>query len=284
MRWVAGAVPVVILLAGCSASQHGSGRDRPLRFVDGSAVPANATRTADVDLDEEHGAILALVTDGDLVPIAGANATLSDGRKARSDDSGVFAFDRLRPDVYIVNITAAGFHSSRGTVRVEAGETSPLKVVLQPRFVPTPYNETFPFEAFFQVWAGVVSYNVEVVYGLAVKDSGLQCRCVYRFDTAANATQLVFEAKWDSTVADPGALQELGWEVHEVATAAGRWDAQGGCNNPCREVIDLPVNRTSQTLQVRLLGPNLYVMQQQGVHVASTVFYHLPAPEGWAFL
>lgn len=263
---------LLLPLAGCL----GDGPDAPgdarrLTFADGTQLDVGEGEPAPQP-QPGHGAISGLVVDRTIKPVPNATVRMNGTAAAATGLDGVFTLVDVLPGVHVLDVAAPGFHDGKGFVRVEVGQEATVKVVLERRFVPTPYNESFRRDFHIPLWAATASRNVD---GL-VEDAF--CACTTDLETDDNGTRLVVDMAWDPSLPDPAGLGELVWSLRDEAD----WRASKGCAQSCRHVVDLPSNWTARPLALHVRGSDFFVGHQQNVRVIVTVFYNGEAPEGLA--
>lgn len=125
---------VATVLAGCSSGSPG---EPP---VDG------------LDVTDTTGGIRGIVVDQAVVPVVGANVTLSGGQSTTSGEGGTFSFTGLAPGEYFLSVGKPGFQGAQVTATVVAGVPDPpiVKVLLERLSTAQPYLDFFKLDGFYE--------------------------------------------------------------------------------------------------------------------------------------
>ena len=248
------------LLAGCSGGDGGdAGAGSPLDGLD--VQPAQ----------EGKGAVAGVVVDVAIRPIAGAEVTMAGSVVATTGEDGVFVLDALEPGIAIFAVSAQGFLPIQTSADVLAGETSQVRVQLPRDVRPQPYQVTYALDGFMEASTGYAQTYVEDAAATPLCD----CRLV--FTPEPNATTLVYEAYWEHTLPDPGALAEYYWIVYQTEGEGGD---EGYCLSPCIQHLGFGGFTPGAEVVARLDSPDTPVFQQS-FKLFVTVFYNGEAPDGW---
>lgn len=128
MRWVACLIVTTILLAGCAAKD-----------------PIDAATSADPQgalYDDETGAIVGVVVDDSLLPIADAAVLLDGDASAVTAEDGSFRFASLTPGEHALAVSKQGYGTSDAYADVLAGSLVEITVTLVPVATLAAYHET----------------------------------------------------------------------------------------------------------------------------------------------
>lgn len=193
---------------------------------EGNARPSSNTK-ARAETSASTGGIQGVVTDAAIQPIQDAKVTLVEaGRTTRTATDGSFAFSKLSPGSYSLEVNASGFHASRQSVTVEADRVSTVDFVLQHTRSTDAFTQTIEFTAFMEcaVGAGVNGTGTplghpQVTWTTCDDLNSLPGGNATNDDTQetisleAPINTLVWEARWD---ASGNALGENMWFVSEI--------------------------------------------------------------------
>lgn len=299
MRALAAFLLLFPLLAGCSEG--------------GGADAAGDGKGADVGVSDTTGAIVGLVVDERIMPIEGAEVTLSGGgppRAATSDGEGRFVFSELPPGTYVLAASSLLHQSAQASVEVAAGVEPPVtKILLSRRFTQDPYHETLKFDGFIQC-----GYDATVISSLCANDytrfvTDPQCpQCEHLlgdnrgtdFAVGPGWQVLVYEMTWEPPLQATSERMRL--IVSHTPRVASHWYCSGSGANPVQLRMDVGVaceDQQDEPEQVPPEGlPNMHLFAAvdapEGQFAAATVsqrftvfmnfFYFGGAPDGWSFI
>ncbi|MBI2077163.1 MAG: carboxypeptidase regulatory-like domain-containing protein [Euryarchaeota archaeon] len=179
------AAVTLLLLAGCSGSEPATKSTAP-----------QATHTP------ETGGIDGLLVDDEQVPVAKANVSLhtaagADVGKMSSAEDGTYAFSKLEPGIFHVNVSAFGFHPASTKVVVFADESVKVTTVLTRIVVARPIPELVQKKGFINCsfstpanGGGFYSYN------MCRNQANEQSQFQLSIDPKRNASEVVLEAVW----------------------------------------------------------------------------------------
>ena len=315
MRWQAAALPLVVLLAGCS----------------GGGQQAEATDDGFGDLEVEvtatTGAIRGIVVDERITPIEGASITLRGPnveQAATSDVEGRFRFSNLAPGSYFLEVTSPLHQSAQTTVDVVAGVAEPpvTKVLLSRLFAQEPFVEQYKHDGFIQCnqagvgyatapcitdFTGLVTGNGVVPPGCTQAGCAPQLRQVQQeqrgFHVAVGQgwQALIWELTWDES---SDTFERMGLTVSYNVTqrcACHNYASVGG-TDPVRVQIDLGEDHEDSAdnepdlippegrpdlyyfVGVRSSGGVPALAVNQPFQLFATFFYYGIPPEGWSLL
>ena len=113
---------VVALVAGCVGGGNGDTSDRP-RF------------------DDDTGAIRGIVLNEDLLPVAGAEASIPTlGLSATTNAEGRFLMSHVEPGTHALHVLRIGFEEARRDVTVAAGRVTDVEVPLTVLALAEPFH------------------------------------------------------------------------------------------------------------------------------------------------
>lgn len=260
---------VVATLAGCADSA--SPRD------DG-APPSGFLAAGSDDLT---GGISGVVVDGNVVPIAGATVTLqSSTAQSVTDAEGRFAFDKLEPGVYFLDINATKFLATQQSAQVVAGETVKIKVSLLADPTPDPYHETFPFKGQINFHATVAWAQLEWMLDTYAGVNTPACNCVFTFEPSGKPQGHLYEAVWKEGTEDPRGPSSYYWSY---AVPEPYQELFGYAPSPIYKTWGEDAFPTeSEELKVMLLGDEDWIAVDQQFEIFLTLWYNSEVPDGWS--
>lgn len=94
-------------------------------------------------LEDGAGSIRGVVTDDQLIPLAGVRVALNEADARTTDEGGAFAFENVQPGRHVISIAHAGFHAHAQTIEVALGQVVDVAILLVPEGVPLPYHTTW---------------------------------------------------------------------------------------------------------------------------------------------
>lgn len=256
------AAAVLLLAAGCAAS------------------PAPGAGPCTVDCagpiyKEGTGWLDVVVVDEAIRPVANATVTVASAVGGQTNVDGVLRFTDVVPGSYIVGAAKATYLPKQETVAVVAGETATLRLILAADIRPLPYHTTYPLDGYMEAWGGLAQFAVEEASGGTPLCT---CRIVMQPDPDLYA--VVFEAFWEPSVPDPGAVGNFYWFVRQTD---GQGLQQGDyCFSPCQVAVGTGTYVQGAELEARLDGPDVWPAARQSFQLFVTLWYHAPPPAGWS--
>lgn len=129
-------VVLLAVLAGCSGSPS-----NPL-----------ADDAPGLDVTDSTGGIRGIVVDAAVMPVAGAEVTLSGGATATSGSGGLFNFTGLEPGTYVLSASKPGYTSYQTATEVVAGVSDPpiVKILLERLTSAQPYIDHFKLDGYYE--------------------------------------------------------------------------------------------------------------------------------------
>jgi hypothetical protein len=265
-------VVAAMLVAGCS----GSGRTTPKEadFVVTSTLPdvteigsGEAARPApEPPKAGTRGHLAGFVVSDTLRPVAGAHVRLPGmDLTQKSERDGAFGFVDLRPGPYFLTVNATGYYPAEAEIVVKADEFVRVKVVLTPIPPPTPYHRTETFRGFADLSSGPLYNSCFVCNGCSAS--------VYPERVPET---LVLEAYTDSP--------DVGFRLYLQGTGSS-YLVSGDFPNPMR--IEVPAEKLATAggeYRLRVYPESLVPQMNVKFDFYATMFYHEPAPPGWAIL
>lgn len=209
------------------------------------------------------GSISGFVVNEAVVPLAGVNVTVA-ANQTVTNQTGAFSFTGLAPGSYIVRAEAPLFLPRETTVQVVAGNVTVARLVLPVDVAALAFNQTYTFKGFVNAHGGSSAPSLG------------DCQCNFTVPLEANWRSIVTEARWTDTVNAAAGPTQYSWTL----TAPGQ-DGRGEGPSPLLGRIDVNASGPagSATLQVEPSSTHVYFNQQ--FEVSATVFYAIPAPQGW---
>lgn len=200
MRWVAGAVVPLLLLAGCAATDPEA--SEASSSLEGVEVKATAST----------GVIRGIVVDPGVVPIVGALVSLSGQTETVTTlENGAFGFAGLEPGTYFVNVERNGFAPGQTSTEVVAGVDEPpiLRVLLEPNPATAAFIEAFSYIGYLECGVAVFATSVGcTIFGPLAEATSSEGIWNIPFNVLPFWTQ--GELIWDQTQPAGG---ELIWEA-----------------------------------------------------------------------
>lgn len=295
------------LLAGCT----GTG----LETIPDDNVP-------EVDATATTGGIRGVIVDNTIKPIKGAAIDLVNHNKTiTTEDDGLFVISGLQPGSYLVKASHPLYATAQQNVEVVAGENNPpaVKFQLDRTIFAEPYLQTYAYEGFIFCsvnTVGLLSEECGEGAGVPCEVPAVGCQRVggqdgnnVQFDVyieSEGLASIIFEKYWEPTseagnelytpigtnwVCDPtcswDSLTEYDAELGENVTIEGkggspqyaRIDAQGINQSK----IAPGVTVTMFTWAGSFEDPAGVALSQR-YQDYMTLFYYIPAPEGWSFV
>ncbi len=283
------------LLSGCA----GDPGVKTLSGVD--AVP-------EVEATSTTGGIRGVIVDDRITPIAGAFVeVVGAGKNMTTGPDGLFVFSGLEPGSYTVKATHVLYAGAQSTADVVAGESEPraVKIQLLRTVFASPYIDVLSYEGFV-----VCSVNLVVVLSEECGEGvGVPCEvpvvgCTrqggqgnnnvqFDFTVGAGARSIVVEKVWEPTSEAGKALYSpISTEWSCLPSCGGNQLASMDGESPLYALID------NATIDSNEIVPDQTVISvftwaspsytgaitNQQYKDFVTVFYHVPAPEGWSFV
>ncbi len=274
-----------------------------------------------IEATSTTGGIRGVVVDTSIVPIAGATVkVLGQDMEAVTDEQGLFVFSGLDAGFYTLEATALFYDSVQTTAEVVAGVSDPaaIKVLLNRVINDVPYSLTLKFDGFIYCSMNVVgAYAEECGEGV-----GYPCELpptIYGCgDRVGKNDQNKAGQEW---YVDHDGISTMVIEQHwtpslEVSASGGgqfrtfqsvNWLCDPWCgddhrfgvtvsNSPLYSAIDMEGHKPALSAMDPPLGPDMrmttftYAADNPGVLIEQSyeqfvsLFYTLPAPEGWSFI
>jgi hypothetical protein len=270
------ALTLVVLVAGCSSAPAVKTK------------PTSSTTAAVPTVDEQTGSISGKVLTDELVPLPGAEVGITDLQlTTKTDATGVFTFNSLKPGSYKLIVQALGFEASGRKVDVTAGQVVNVNLTLKAIALPAePHHTTVERVSliqFDQEWVGFVA----ILAG--VNHSTVCGQCYHTLILEPGPVQDLVENWWSSTEIGPVNSQVAIWWMYK--------DTKGGSHN---NLVDAYTNRESrmwvdaENLELMKSGAtkvNMIVESglstasvQQRVNTYNTFAYVAPLPDGFSAL
>lgn len=229
LPWVATAIMMAVAFAGCISAESGPSSEGAPGQPQVSSGPA--------EFDETTGAIQGIVTDGELVPIPGAQVgilksdLIPEDIVVLTDENGAFTMSHVPPGDHTLTAQALGYQSTASRVSVQAGAVSNPTVVLE----VLPTDEPFHVTVFQKVQLSGVMYKgtPECLYfsgyvppetpnrNLLKTCGGLQTTfpgspsCTCQVHTNIDKRFASFDANWTTIVA------EMSWKPQTGVSGRG---------------------------------------------------------------
>lgn len=280
-----------LLFAGCAGGGAGSGGPDDL--------------TPDLDVTSTTGGIRGVVVDEAVRPIKGATVEItSPAKSVTTDETGVFTFSGLEAGTYFVKASHPLYDLQQQNVEVQAGvaDPKPVKFLLTRIVLQDPYYYTLKFDGFIVCSANVnhVGYSEECGEGVGVPGVGRvggQDGNMVQFDftIGAGAKTIVTEQVWEPT-SDAGRAfftpVSTEWVCdpfcggNRLVTMDGPSPLTAHIDSEKLEGLEYVPDETIFTMfTYASLDSNEFgaVLNQKFTNFV-TVFYHVPAPEGWSFV
>ncbi len=248
-------------LAGCSDSSS-------------PEPPSNLPPPKQVQTNGSLGAISGVVVSPTIVPIAGANLSITGSDHiATTDENGLFAFEGLEPGTYFIAAIAEGHLAVQQNVEVQAGKVANPRLMLPFDTSPKPYHQSYQFNG---------RMTVSDFYGVYVLTDTLGnndlCTCIFEFSASPGPATVVVEGIWESST--PRAEEhDMYWEIWtESSGTQSTWGS-----SPTLWHVDGSVfgKDTDWTMQISS-GEQPDIEQEFEGFV--TFFYIDPAPAGWSLV
>lgn len=288
-------IVLAFALAGCTTTDGEPTADSFFDEEDDPVVQATATT----------GGIRGVVVDDRITPIAGAIIEVVNHEESiTTGDDGLFAISGLEPGTYLIKASHPLYTTAQQNTEVVAGEDNPPAVKLQllRTVFAEPYLQTLAYEGFIVCSANVqfVGYSEECGEGAGVPGVGRvggqdNNRVQFDFTVGAGAQTVIAEQVWEPTsdagrafytpistewVCDPFCGGSRFIELDGPSPLRGEINATQLADHevlPDETVITM---FTWASLESNPVG----VVLNQRFQNFVTVFYYLPAPEGWSFV
>jgi hypothetical protein len=286
----------LLLLAGCASHAPRPASDDSA-FKD-MALQATATT----------GVIRGVVVDEAVRPLANATIALT-GQKgglpatASSNLQGAFAFDKLDPGTYFLQIHKLGYVTAQQSTDVVAGVSDPAVVKIQ--LVPDasfvkPFSESFVYDGFIQCSAGGTVDSGDYGIDNACSDPGVppvpnpfsDDHSFVQYQLSGRPTWVQSEMVWSSTQAASKSLN-LNFAIPSgdaLANPDGWDDLSVVGQSPLLNTMDAKTADHyvdgNGTLTIRVFPwsdsyPGPVLALEQKFQVFTTVFYGYAPPAGW---
>lgn len=296
-------VPVLLLLAfvlaGCTSGGGGGAGTDGGPGTDAPQVEATSTT----------GGIRGVVVDDAVRPIKGALVQVdTTSKNVTTGEDGTFVFSGLEPGTYFVSVSHPLYKSAQASAEVVAGDSSPkvTKILLVRSVFASPYMATVQFDGYIVCSANAVLPLVggilseECGEGVGVPGVGRvggQSNNNVEFDFYVDGPfvkSMVVEQVWEATSDAGRALYSpiaTEWVCDPICSGHTFAEIEG--ESPTYQYID---NATLEPLNLSSAAPvsiftwaspsttpiGVTLNQQYSEYV--TMFYYLPAPEGWSLV
>lgn len=267
----------------------------------------SAATTGPPAVDEDSGALLAVIRDEELRPVQGALVGIPDlAIDAETGEDGQALLANVPPGSHDVFVSALGYQEASAKVEFVAGTTTERSFALLAIQVEQPRSERIPFTGRFEC-----AFTFLDIQWRTCDDTGTvwpSSDNSERFNKPLGVRQIVAELRWQAASAGTG--QNLDFSVME-----GRPDRQG-CQwyandygpSPVKLVVtvgetyvnahsaaatgscgDTVIDDKDKDLLVKIHSSPTYVADQATVGVTLgqkydgyvTLFYDMDAPEGY---
>ena len=289
---------LALLLSGCASE----GGDAAPQSEPGDGAPS-------VEATSTTGGIRGVVVDDRIVPIKDALIKIeSSGQNVTTGEDGLFVFSGLDPGTYIIKVSHPLYSSAQTSAEVVAGdaEPKPLKVQLIRTVFAQPYMQTLQYDGFIVCSANVVLpllgglLSEECGEGVGVPGVGRvggQGNNNVEYDFYVDGPGLksmVVEQSWEATSdAGKGLYSPISTDWLCDPFCGGHTFAEIEGTSPTYRFIDNatlePLNLTKDTAvsiftwASPATTPIGVVLNQKYTDYVS-LFYFMPAPEGWSFI
>ncbi len=139
--WAIASIFLLTTLAGCAETEPADNGEQ------------DDFEGLEYEVDEEYGAILGIVVNEVIEPVANVAITLKDGsdRSTQTDEQGRFVLDNLEGGTYFLVASKAGHTESQFSAEVSPGHADPpvVKVQLPRLYEADPYVQALVFDGFF---------------------------------------------------------------------------------------------------------------------------------------
>jgi hypothetical protein len=267
--------------AGCSGGAAASGDD---------VVPEGAFEEVPVQATDDTGVVRGIVVDEAIRPVAGAKVTLpvmgDKARSATTAETGVFAFDGLRPGTYFIQATKPGYMGAQQSVDVVAGVAAPepVKILLQSDPGSLPYVEQYKLDGFMQCGGVFVVVTFSAPCTTLIGDEDARGA---DYNYTANLTWAQSEMVWEANtqLADRfelvfGRHSFTGTSPLTVSANATAW-GEGADEGGETSVFVWPMGMEGSNVG-GLWGVGLVL--QQEFQIFTFFFHNHQPPTGWTFV
>ncbi|MHB1261658.1 MAG: carboxypeptidase-like regulatory domain-containing protein [Thermoplasmatota archaeon] len=290
-------------LAGCAGSQT----------PDDQKADELAEGAPEIEVTETTGGIRGVVVDDAIRPIKGATVeVVGTDKKMTTDDTGLFSFSGLEAGPYFVKASHPLYDLQQQSVDVKAGvaDPDPVKILLTRVVLQDPYLQTIKYDGFIVCSINlVVLLSEECGEGVGVPcDAGgvpipvIGCQRVggqgnnnvqFDFTIGAGAKTMIVEKVWEPTSDAGTALYSpIATEWSCLPVCAGNQMASMDGESPLYAAIDNATLEGNEIIPDETLisvftwaSPSFTgAVLNQKYSDFITVFYHVPAPEGWSFV
>lgn len=182
---------LAVALAGCAG---GKSNEEP----SASSAPATPKVT------EDTGSVSGVVTNDELVGIAGADLVLQGTEiSGVTDSDGRYALNAVPPGTYTIYTAAIGYGSAGALVTVAAGRVTEKHFLLSAIAVAEPRYESIPFSGRFECSLALVDvFWLDCSEEAAFPES--TSRHYFTKEAEAGVTHVVGELRWQATSASTG--------------------------------------------------------------------------------
>ncbi len=200
------------------------------------------------DTKEGNGAILGVVVDQTIAPVAGVNVKLmlpgADPIVKTSDEIGRFAFGDVPPGVHILEASKDFYDPIQFTANVEPGvlKPEPVRVQITAHYVGDPFTVSIVQEGFFQcsqarmppyLYSSSSCHDTNIVDG---SDHGITLAQERDFhaDVAEGWTTMVYEQTWKPSFAGSSERMGVVFSTYKPERNTNHWFANHEGDQPLR--------------------------------------------------
>lgn len=276
------------------------------------AEPGQTAEPPKVEATSTTGGIRGVVVDPAIVPIQGATVkVLNSDKTATTAADGSFAISGLEAGTYFLQASHPLHEGAQTSADVKAGVANPpaIKIVLNKRFSSDPYMETQQFAGYIVCSTNIqfVGYSEECGEGVGLPGSGERVgrnpnshpQIWFRV-TSNNVSTFVVEQVWEPSLSVATGNTEafwtrLGWDWFCTPFCGGTTFGTVTSESPLLLRVDEerirsveeskgPVTPDSDLSTFVYSGAENGVILEQPYEQFVSIFYLLPAPEGWSFV
>jgi hypothetical protein len=291
-------------LSGCSGGNETPESSRAEELAEGAP---------EIVVTETTGGIRGVVVDEAVRPIAGATVeVVGTDKKMVTDETGLFSFSGLEAGPYFIKASHPLYDVQQQSAEVAAGvaNPAPVKILLTRVVLQDPYIQTLKYDGFIVCSANAV---VPGVGGLLSEECGegvgvpctvpppVGCQRVggqgnnnvqFDFTIGAGAKTIIVEKAWEPTSDAGKALYSpIATEWSCLPTCSGNYLGEMDGESPIyaamsNDTFEEEVVPDETIISVFTWASPSYsgtVLNQKYTDFV-TVFYGLPAPEGWSLV